>query len=403
MANNHPGKIENLKNKIRILVDGTDLINGIACFSKNIGNDIKKLAVELSKNKSYQFDEISAMFAYLDSIKYYGKHIRCFDQEETSCQDLQPKEKDDLVDFSCNYLLSIPFSYEITIPLNNLSLPSFSDCKRFSIEHKIKSKASMGFALSGESEVAQTNICVPSIGYYNIYEKDYFMKEATIVLNVLIYSLRAKNVIERNYNKSVQRTINWSPIFDRKQYITELWAKIINNDYPQSIDEHSFSIPTAMYLEELEMVSGMHEDELKNLTLEALEEATRLLDDTSDEAQNIVSAIDWCIQSEINHDKTMSFLQICMGLEALLGDNTNDAGLTLTLTDRCAYLIGKGMAERAEIKKEFKAIYQLRSKLVHGRMNKISTQDRALCIKAIKYLKRAISKELSYLMENNER
>lgn len=154
-----------------------------------------------------------------------------------------------------------------------------------------------------------------------------------------------------------------------------------------------------MYLEELGVTDEISEDEVKRLALEVLQETTKLLDDSTDEAQNIVSAIDWCIQSEINTDKTMSFLQTCMGLEALLGDNNNDAGLTLTLTDRCAYLIGRGMVERAEIKKEFKAIYQLRSKLVHGRMNKISTQDRELCRKAIRYLKRAISKELSYLME----
>ena len=57
-------------------------------------------------------------------------------------------------------------------------------------------------------------------------------------------------------------------------------------------------------------------------------------------------------------DETMSFIQICMGLEALLGDKKEKGsiGLTQTLSDRCSYLIGKGMSDREEIKSNLKSI-----------------------------------------------
>lgn len=400
MVKNHPEKIGNIKTKISELVDDMVLVNCRPIFSEKFtSNYFKKLAAELSKNKTYQFDYISAMFACLDSITYYSRHIIDLSQQEIYYKELAQKDKDELLDFVCNYLMSIPFSYDIKIPLNNIPLPPFSLGRRLIIEQDVKALPSIGFALSGDSKFVNTNICVPTTGYYNIYEKDHFMKEATIVLSVLIYSLRERGLIKRNYQKSARYTSALSPIFNKKHQVSEYSAKIYNKDYPNSIDDYSFPIPVCMYLEELGVTDEISEDEVKRLALEVLQETTKLLDDSTDEAQNIVSAIDWCIQSEINTDKTMSFLQTCMGLEALLGDNNNDAGLTLTLTDRCAYLIGRGMVERAEIKKEFKAIYQLRSKLVHGRMNKISTQDRELCRKAIRYLKRAISKELSYLME----
>ena len=46
-----------------------------------------------------------------------------------------------------------------------------------------------------------------------------------------------------------------------------------------------------------------------------------IVKDESKEALRIKAAIDWLVQSEITDDETMSFIQICMGLESIFGDD----------------------------------------------------------------------------------
>ncbi|ELY4786509.1 hypothetical protein SM092_004152, partial [Cronobacter sakazakii] len=135
MVKNHPKKIGNIKTKISELVDDMVLVNCRPIFSEKFtSNYFKKLAAELSKNKTYQFDDISAMFACLDSITYYSRHIIDLSQQEIYYKELAQKDKDELLDFVCNYLMSIPFSYDIKIPLNNIPLPPFSLGRRLNIE-----------------------------------------------------------------------------------------------------------------------------------------------------------------------------------------------------------------------------------------------------------------------------
>ncbi len=91
-----------------------------------------------------------------------------------------------------------------------------------------------------------------------------------------------------------------------------------------------------------------------------------LMECKEDEAINIISAIEWCFNSYTSENTTMSFLQICIALEALLGGDTSELPLTKTLADRCAYLISNDIRRRTDIKKDFMNLYEVRSKLVHG-------------------------------------
>jgi hypothetical protein len=59
-------------------------------------------------------------------------------------------------------------------------------------------------------------------------------------------------------------------------------------------------------------------------------------------------------------------LQVCFGLESLLGDAVGSESLTSTLADRCAYLVGSDIKGRNSIREQFKELYAIRSKLVHG-------------------------------------
>jgi len=91
-----------------------------------------------------------------------------------------------------------------------------------------------------------------------------------------------------------------------------------------------------------------------------------LVESSEPESEKIKAAIEWCFDSKANENETLSFLQICIGLEALLGDTESNGSLTETLADRCAYLISGDIKGRSEIKNHFKDLYRVRSKLVHG-------------------------------------
>ena len=399
MVTIHPDKLKNIKSKILDIINNCTITSGMLSFVNPDAIDFNKLAHVVTKKNEYQFDEISSMLAFRDAVCYYFSLIKVMNDERIELETLSVPEKDKLLNFVFDYFANVPFTYRVKIPLNHLELPSYDEGSRLHIEHTIIASPIRGFGSTGASKTTTTNIYVPAKGFYSIYEKEYFMKEATLVLNVLFYALLENNIIKRNHNATLKNAIPSFPVFSRKHQISIHTAYIQNTAYPLKEDEYSFPIPYAKYLSELEMNGDITNESFHHKVLFCIQQASSLLDKETLESRNIVSAIDWCIQAEINLDQTMGFIQTCMGLEALLGDNSNDAGLTLTLTDRCAYLIGKGMTERSEIKTQFKAIYQLRSKLVHGRINKISTQDRILCGRATSYLKRAIRKELTHLFE----
>lgn len=105
-------------------------------------------------------------------------------------------------------------------------------------------------------------------------------------------------------------------------------------------------------------------------------------------------AIGWYMNSSYNEDDTMAFLQICMGLEAIFGDDQDQGGLTKMLADRCAYLIGKNINQRRKIRESFGKIYTIRSKIVHGVINRLSDDDKFMRNYAKGLLQAALKKEI---------
>ncbi|MBI0276284.1 hypothetical protein I6H07_10785 [Hafnia alvei] len=92
----------------------------------------------------------------------------------------------------------------------------------------------------------------------------------------------------------------------------------------------------------------------------------------------------------------MSFIQVCIGLESIF-DYDYEGGLTNILSDRCAYLIGKNINDRKNIKKAFKEIYQIRSKIIHGVRNHLSEKEEYLRYVARMYLNKSIMREIDNL------
>jgi len=89
--------------------------------------------------------------------------------------------------------------------------------------------------------------------------------------------------------------------------------------------------------------------------------------DANLDAQRLWAGLEWAFDSHVAGNETQAFLQACIGIEAVLGDDDVERGLTEKLADRCAYLLGRSISERREICSSFKEIYKVRSHLVHGR------------------------------------
>lgn len=113
--------------------------------------------------------------------------------------------------------------------------------------------------------------------------------------------------------------------------------------------------------------------------------------------RRIFSAAEWHIDSMADNNTTMELLKLCIGLESIYGDDNSNGNLTESLADRCAYSLGTTHDERKTIKAEFREIYRIRSKLVHGVTNRLSPEDRDRIRSASSLLRRSIIKEVSLI------
>ncbi|HBV3528008.1 TPA: hypothetical protein MDU75_003542, partial [Klebsiella pneumoniae] len=157
--------------------------------------------------------------------------------------------------------------------------------------------------------------------------------------------------------------------------------------------DYELPLQLSKFLDELTVASDS-----ENHSMERLIFINKLINDNSEAAKYIKAAMDWYMNAQMVMDETMSFIQICMGLEALLGDKREGSiGLTQTLSDRCSYLIGKGMSDREEIKKQLKKAYELRSAIVHGLKNRINESEKEYVKNATLFLRRAIKVECQFL------
>src|SRR5207245_6620453 len=85
-------------------------------------------------------------------------------------------------------------------------------------------------------------------------------------------------------------------------------------------------------------------------------------------------ALEWALAAQSRENDTFSFVQTCIALEAILGDEKQES-VKSRLTERCSYLLGKSREHRKAVAVKFDTVYKTRSKLVHGRKQWLSEED----------------------------
>ncbi|MBM2835346.1 MAG: hypothetical protein HW406_2507, partial [Candidatus Brocadiaceae bacterium] len=139
--------------------------------------------------------------------------------------------------------------------------------------------------------------------------------------------------------------------------------------------------------------------EKAKILIERLRHAIKLLETSDDDenSESIKTAIEWTFDSITNDNDTFAFIQACIGLEAILGDDGTKEKLMKTLADRCAYLLGGKISNRRKVREDFEKLYDIRSKLVHGRKVKLDNEQLGFLRFAQNMLESIIWKEISYI------
>jgi hypothetical protein len=164
-------------------------------------------------------------------------------------------------------------------------------------------------------------------------------------------------------------------ISDNGEPLDEVSCHVIDIDSPKR-GFRQVNVPERMadYLRLLSFADAVVD---KSRVLSKLTAASAVLDcpESVSDAVRIGTALEWEFEAAQAADETVAFVHTCIALESLLGDNAQDEPLVARLADRCAYLLGKGESEREEIRRKFRRMYTVRSKLVHGRKAKLDRQE----------------------------
>lgn len=281
-----------------------------------------------------------------------------------------------------------PMEYNVLFHFRRLV--DFPKLKCFSTINLEVGKENASFLLPDEC-IEYVIINISSTGYYSGWYPESFMKIVIQKLNVLLFLLEENSIITqysyKNSGQTLSSLLKWSGG-------EEVKLQILNNEYTQL----KLYPKLSDYIEAFYDKYSINDNKFTQLGLyNAFDVANTLVCDESKESLRIKAAIDWLIQSNITEDDTMSFIQTCMGLESIFGDDDYEGSLTTILSDRCAYLIGRNIKDRNEIKKIFREIYQIRSKIIHGVRNFLSEKDKGMLYMARSFLRRSILKELGNL------
>lgn len=225
---------------------------------------------------------------------------------------------------------------------------------------------------------------------------DYKVFLGLAIINGYIRKKNLEETIIEKYAliKNAQINKNWL----RTKNISN--ASIIEHELPPNIsfiiNEYVFEADPLEPLINYPALSNL-ENSRKGVTA-----GSNLINCKEPEAEKLRAAIKWYFDSVAEKDPTISFLQICIGLEALLGGSEQSKGVTDTLADRCAYIIGSTFKTRSISREKFKKLYQIRSKIVHGNSIRLDEKEENIKDWGLLALEQCTKKELQLLEMRSE-
>jgi len=414
----HIKAIQKIESKIKGSLLNCHIKDGRPQY-ESLAPHVESLEKEILKHKHKWMDLFDVFFIFYDFVyaAIENKTANGKKLEGNLWDILGEEEGQKLTESIKNYIISIPRTYDIYIPFPNISE---------SLPKSINLGNDISLIVFGDKE-----------GIPGGYQKGFrgiFSEQ--LELNKLYYKQRLSGYCGRQLeNISLKKAINDFKIFLHQGIYTGLFelspinkariglqgmmaheqvprvsvtsvdiasdsAKLSNAELPldfrRLLDNISFDFGNVLLARAREI--GQFEIAIATF----LKQAIQLIECDEEESKRVKSAIQWCLDSYVVENKTLAFLQVCIGLEALLGDDSSNDALIKTLADRCAYLISPDIKGRKKIKKDFEDLYNVRSKLVHGNAIELDSSQKRYLNWGRMMLEFAIAKEIEHLKLDNK-
>lgn len=393
-------KYSNFSKNLNLIYDGMYLV--FKSGTVNIGFEdralLRKFDNEVINYKKKWLEKSDALYIIRKRTEQFiiNQGVE-FNNNEIFLRDLYSKEKlDSLTRYILSFIENIPMEYIIFIPFpsikdiredeikisNNLSI--FKVGTESNYEYFIKlfknSKAHQNHFLQGKVFL-KLNLH----GYINDLTDTVTVENAISLLKQFIHLGTIIGLFsERGILESILEPHDNTVMFAFE-----------NESTPLHIRNFTFDNNLRDFLRRIKMNEKNNQVELTSSSKE-IKLLSRVFKSMDESEETILAASEWGLNSKLNENKTFSFIQICIGLEAILGKGLSE-NLTKMLSDRCSYLLGKNFKERNEIRNNFEKLYEVRSKLVHGRKSQIDSDDAKYLFWGRKILDQIILKELSAL------
>jgi hypothetical protein len=364
----------------------------------------------LAANSSGQLSEREAAMLFADRLfsmlNYGDERLRQPRKGTCTLAEHLGSSLDGFVSDLVDYVFSLPRPYELLVPLppglpvvaDTELAPSLSLVFRDDVDG-VDTTAPLGL-LAGK-RTPNAFLRFHFSGFCTSDLENELVQRAVAHTKLVLQPLVADALAtERTFHIEA----SFGAFFDRDHRIRRLgvsWTDLLDPRWKGFAD---LSIDLSRYLASLRFsgaagkpaVDGP-EREYASHVLDSIALVGRLIACTSDDCERVKAAMEWCVDSYTTQNQTIRFLQVCMGLEAALGDERVRERLTQTLADRCAYLIARSAKERQTVGKLFRDIYSTRSDIVHGRARALSKPQRAQLGNATKLLEKVIRREFGYL------
>lgn len=415
----HPKALMNIQNKFKEALNSCVIDHRWPVYD-SYADKIYEAAGEVIKHKKDWLTESSVFSIFRDHVySAIDKNYPDLKDVSGTLNELLGTERTiNIADALLKYIESIPRKYLIYFPI-----PGLKEYGRDSIEltdgisirwsktpaEKLPQGLTYGVVevYYSRTKPKGSYICIEQLGYAAGNEEDSAIRGALSKFKQLIYLGSLGKLFVKG-----QRTPVGLGLLGGREFFPDLNTIIFDQD---NLDTTCCSIALprdiAIYIDKVRL--NTHSNSYKEAESKGNEAILTLVRDVLSRSAKLVvtpsenkyalpvkSAIEWAFDASINDNETLSFVQTCIGLEAILGDDSDKENLTEALSDRCAYLIGTNIEKRRKIKERFKELYRLRSKLVHGRAVRLQHHEKIYLELGKHMLNMCIQKEIENLNIN---
>ncbi len=309
-------------------------------------------------------------------------------------------------------IASIPRSYIFNFPLPNVQIP---------IEGRLQLGEGVFLRSIGKGEVIpggerkgllgifgahldrnKVYLCIEDSGFTSGDIDDIVFSHALSKFKILTYLLRIRGVFAER---------NAPPILyglgGESHYVPNLFSTVFDSERESEVHASTL-LPIGISRQTDKLYLNENNGDYQKANTEGYEAVKKYVQSVSRHPMHLLkhegidsvpvrSAIEWAYEASTTDNDTIAFIQVCIGLEAILGEDIGDESITSTLADRCAYLLGDDMQGRRTIRESFKEVYRRRSKLAHGRAIRLQPDELRYFKWAKSVLDLLISKEMKHL------